>query len=281
MLLSEASAVFVENHLYVRGNSQSTIENHARSHKWLIKAIGDLELTTVTIEHIAKWKRFASRRGWDENVVGGHMYNLRNFFRYWNKRLDLSIDPEEIMPPKKVFKIPKTLSVEQIQSIYDVCESLRDKVLISLLFTTGVRLREVRTIRITDLYEKKILIHGKNKKDRFIYLDDSTKLLINEFTKDRTDVYGFLFKGRDNPGISKTQVQHIVKLLGEKAGIPIRVTPHIFRHSYATALLDNGCNLRFIQELLGHADISTTQIYTHVTNINLASAYKKYHVSLT
>ncbi len=278
--LKEASELYIDNYLYVRGCSKSTIQNHKRSHTIFIRAVGDLLVEEVAIEHIAKWKRYMERRAWDTNVVGLHMYNLRNFFRYWYKKLDLNIDPEEITPPKKVFKIPKTLSVKQIQAIYDACECLRDKVLISLLFTTGVRLKELRMIRITDIMEDKILIHGKNSKDRFIYIDKNTNCLIRKFISDRDDSYGFLFKGRDNPNLSKTQVQHIVYLLGLKANIPIKVTPHIFRHSYATALLENGCNLRYIQELLGHADISTTQIYTHVSNVNLVEAYQKHHVSL-
>jgi site-specific recombinase XerD len=232
-----------------------------------------------TQQYILRWKHYAHQNQWDNNSIAAYMYRLRLFFKYWSKYEKLSLDVEDILIPKRQSKLPRYLSLEQCRDVYRACLDDRERAFVSLLFSTGIRVGEACRIRVKDIQKDKILIRGKAGKERYVYLDDSAYSDIQKHVSSRKVNSPYLFSGYSEV-MNKSTIQKCIRDLGVRSGIP-HLTPHVFRHTYATLLLGNGCNLRHIQEMLGHADISTTQIYTHVSNNDLAQSYETYHVSLS
>ena len=195
----------------------------------------------------------------------------------------------EIHTPKRTKSLPKSLNekevVDLIKSIdYNENDSefkqniqRRDKLILALLYSSGLRVSEIVKIKINDidLVERTIRIRGKGDKDRIVLFDDDTKILIEEYmayNKPKTD---YLFVNRQNKPLSPRYIQMMIKKYAEELGINKKVTPHILRHSFATHLLKNGVDIRAIQQLLGHTNLSTTQIYTSVDMETLKTVYDK------
>lgn len=166
---------------------------------------------------------------------------------------------------------------------------LRDKAILELFFSTGLRLSELCSLnRDLDLTKDEFSIRGKGEKVRVVFLSESAKQAIREYLKKRTDLEEPLFIQYSNSSASKKttkesnrltprSIERIVKFYAIAAGISKKVTPHIIRHSFATDLLSNGADIRSVQMMLGHANIATTQIYTHITDKQLRDVHKKFH----
>lgn len=165
--------------------------------------------------------------------------------------------------------------------------ALRDEAIIELLFSTGLRVSELCSLtRDIDLNNDELSIRGKGNKVRLVFFSDNAKKILKEYLSKRKDMDDALFVGLDNSsksrsgknlGLSRRSIEKIVKQYAIKAGISKKVTPHVIRHVFATDLLQNGADLRSVQALLGHANIGTTQIYTHVTDKHLKDIHKKFH----
>ncbi len=172
--------------------------------------------------------------------------------------------------PKKKKYLPKVLSQKEIASIISATKNLKHRCILSLLYSTGVRMNELLELKISDIDSDRMMIHvrdAKGGKDRYVQL--SSKLLPElrkYFIEYRPKIY--LFEGAKGGKYSSTSVGKIIKKAASSVGIHKKVTAHIFRHSFATHLLENGTNLRQIQKFLGHSSIKTTEIYTHISNSN-------------
>lgn len=279
MTLSEALYEFTERYLFMRGFSKSTIDNYRWAVTSFIDTVGDIRLSDITVEHIVQWKHMAHSNQWDNNSIAAYMYRIRLFLKYWIKHANLSLDLDDILIPKRQSKLPKYLTLEQAKSVFNSCQNARERAFVSLLFSTGIRVSEACKIRVKDIRSDSILIRGKAGKERVVFLDPLTSKCIQAYIQSRNNNSEYLFSGYGQT-MSKSTIQKCMREIGQRAGIN-GLTPHVFRHTYATLLLNNGCSLRHIQKLLGHADISTTQIYTHVSNKELAGSYKQYHVALS
>jgi site-specific recombinase XerD len=166
-------------------------------------------------------------------------------------------------------------------------KALRDEAILELLFSTGLRVSELCSLsRDIDLSNDELSIRGKGGKVRVVFISDEAKKIIKEYLNKRKDIDDALFVNLDrntksrkgpNTGLTRRSIENIVKEYAIKAGISKKVTPHVIRHVFATDLLSNGADLRSVQTLLGHANISTTQIYTHVTDKHLHDVHKKFH----
>lgn len=172
--------------------------------------------------------------------------------------------------PRKEHKLPKVISKEEIITIINNTNNIKHRCIISLLYSAGLRRGEILNLKITDIDSKRMLIHinkAKGNKDRYSLLSNTVLKELREYYKEwKPKTY--LFEGKIGQKYSAESIAKILKKASEKAGIHKKVTPHMLRHSFATHLLENGTNLRYIQNLLGHSSSKTTEIYTHVASHN-------------
>ena len=194
---------------------------------------------------------------------------LRHFFdQYMKKNLTAGMKA-----PKSTRKLPVVLSKEEVRRMMDVAEKTRDKAILQTLYC-GLRVSECTSLKKEDveLESRKVMIRaGKGDKDRMIRFSNELIRLLNEYLSERTDNSDYLFaKGTGKP-LTVRSVQKMVEKYAKKAGIKKKISPHKLRHSFATHLLESGVDIRYIQTLLGHSDLSTTQIYTHVSDKKLDS----------
>lgn len=217
---------------------------------------------------------------------------IRSFYRFLLLEDILPVDPTELLEyPKKARKLPDVLSVEEIDAIESVidmsqAESQRNKTIIEVLFSCGLRVSELCNLKLSDLYldEGFIKVMGKGSKQRLVPISQSAIHELHLYFEDRKHIdikpgyedYVFVSKLRKK-NLSRIMVFHMIKELVEAAGIHKSVSPHTFRHSFATSLLEGGANLRAIQAMLGHESIATTEIYMHIDMTHLRDEILMHH----
>lgn len=186
---------------------------------------------------------------------------------YYEKVLGREKQYYELHRPKKEHKLPKVLSKKEVKRIFDVTKNLKHKCILMLIYSAGLRRSELLNLMPDDIDSERMVIHingAKGKKDRISLLSDNLLQLLRQYYKEyRPKKY--LFEGQNGGRYSASSVANILKKAAIKAGIRKNVTPHMLRHSFATHLLEQGTDLRYIQELLGHDSSKTTEIYTHVS----------------
>lgn len=218
------------------------------------------------------------------------MSSLHSFFRFLTRRKFIKIDPTQgIILRRGEKKLPEFFYGNELKQVFDSLKgnkplTMRNLALFELFYATGMRVSEVSnlTLRQIDLNLQTILVHGKGNKDRYVAFDDHTKKSLVRYLedarpnllKDETEQHVFL-SNLGNP-LSKRGIEYVMQKTFNQAGISGKVHPHELRHTFATAMLNNGADLRSVQELLGHSSLSATQIYTHVTMAHLKSDYEKY-----
>ena len=203
---------------------------------------------------------------------------LKSFFTFlYNKSYKSENISTYLVIPKKEERLVSFLTIEEVYLLIDECETLLDRLIILILFKTGIRVSELINIKSNDLNinELSIKIHGKGNKERIVLFDNEVKdLLIDYFNVNKIVDYVFI---KDGKNINRFYVYELLQKLKDKAGLKKKVYPHILRHSFATYMLENGTDLRLLQVMLGHSDINTTTIYTHLLTEHLKLCYNKYH----
>lgn len=216
---------------------------------------------------------------------------IKSFFHFLVIADYLEADPSELLEgPKIGFKLPEVLTVEEIDKIISTVElekneGQRNRAILETLYSCGLRVSELCNLKISDLYfeEGFIKVEGKGSKQRLVPISPRAIKEINYWFKDRCHwkikkgFEDYVFLARWGNGISRIMVFHLIKELAEKAGITKNISPHTFRHSFATHLLEGGANLRAIQCMLGHESITTTEIYTHIDRNMLRSEIIEHH----
>lgn len=262
----------------------------------------------VTLDVIKDFKVYLNRKVVDnrgstmkQNTQNRYLTALRSFLRYLitEKGYEDALSPDKIKLGKSDPRVPKFLTVEQVDELTSLQNlnkksGIRDRAILELLFSTGMRISELTNLNREDitpqiLDKREFTIIGKGRKARTVYLSKPAVEWIKKYLATRKDNFKPLFvrySGKsmdpDDPNgqslrLTPRSVQRMVKKYSTAAGISVDVTPHVLRHSFATDLLMAGADLRSVQELLGHSDVSTTQIYTHVTNKRLREVHEKYH----
>jgi site-specific recombinase XerD len=219
-----------------------------------------------------------------------YMISLRAFLKFLRKRGLESLNPERIELAKVGQRDLDLISSQELDRLLggpkaNTVQSLRDKAILELFFSTGLRVSELCSLnRDLDLSRDEFSIRGKGEKVRVVFLSPEAKEAIKRYDAKRTDMDDALFiqmgktsKGAKELRITPRSIERIVKKYATLAGITRKVTPHVIRHSFATDLLENGADLRSVQALLGHANIATTQVYTHITDKHLREVHKKFH----
>lgn len=214
---------------------------------------------------------------------------LKSFYNYMIDLNILKINPcENIKSPKLNKKLPKFLSEEEVDKLLNIqCTKpidYRNKAMLELLYATGMRISELLNLQLSNIYEEEAIVKvmGKGKKERIIPMGDITikylDLYLNEYRNYilKTKQSEYLFVNYNGSKMSRQGFFKILKKLCDETGIKKEISPHVIRHSFATHLLNNGADLRIIQELLGHENITTTEIYSHVSNTKIKSDYSKH-----
>lgn len=253
-----------------------------------IKTAAELTDTVVREFRIALARKEGARGGLKKLTQSYYIIALRNFLKYLAKRDVKSLAAEKIELPKTPSRQIEVLEYGDLERLLaapkgDGLRELRDRAVLETFFSTGLRLAELCALpRTIDLRRGELSVRGKGDKLRVVFLAESTKRAIEAYLKQRTDVESELFVSLDKGDrvigkITPRAVQRLVERRAREAGIPKHVHAHLLRHSFATDLLINGADIRSVQELLGHANISTTQVYTHLTNKQLKEVHEAFH----
>lgn len=283
-----------------RNRSQKTIENY---HHYLERFIvwANIKIPDdITLENVRRFRLFLNRyedkKGRELKKITQNFYiiALRNFLKYLSKRDVKCLAAEKIEVGKNPASSIQFLENEELERLLesasgDNLQALRDRAILELLFSAGLRVSELVNINREQINLKgqEFSVRGKGDKFRLVFISDTAKKALEKYLAKRQDIDPALFvrtpkKGlnngkKNNLRLTPRSVQRIVKYYAAKAGIVKDVHPHTLRHSFATDLLMNGADIRSVQAMLGHSSITTTQIYTHVTNQQLKQIHSKFH----
>jgi len=231
------------------------------------------------------------KNGMATSSIARHLISIKIFFRYLLQENIILKDITNAMDTPKLWKIlPDTLSIQEIDRLLKTPNlrtplGLRNHCILELLYATGMRVSEIANLKPSDLHLKNDYVRciGKGEKERIIPIGKKSKKTLYRYLEEIYPLFStnphipYLFLTRNGNPLSRQRIWQIIKELTQQAGIQKNITPHTLRHSFASHLLQNGAPLRIIQELLGHADISTTQIYTHVDPARLKSIHQHFH----
>jgi site-specific recombinase XerD len=298
---------FLEEMEIAKGRSEKTIRNYdfylRRFSGWMKENKMDSpdKINLDVIRNYRLWlnrlKDATTREPLKKNTQNYHLIALRTFLKYLAKRDIKSLAPEKIdlarLPERQVtFLEPKDIALilEMPLKVADLEKiiQLRDKAILELLFCGGLRVSELASIKIEEinLQRDEFTVRGKGGKNRVIFLSNQAKYWISQYLKQRKDDHPYLFIGHDRAkkkrdedqkGLTPRSIERAVQKYAKLAGINKEVTPHTLRHTFATDLLMNGADIRSVQAMLGHSSITTTQIYTHITDQQLRDVHKAFH----
>lgn len=301
MYISEAIEDFIESIEVEGGRSKSTASSYQLYLERFVEFSGDILVSEIDLEKLRKYRiwlnRYRNNQDRDLSITtqSYHLIALRRFLTYLSKREIKSLEPSKIELPKTVRAQVNFLYYDEVQRLLEAIPSekesdLRDRAIIELLFSSGLRVSELCNLNIDDINIKRreFTVRGKNKKDRPIFISSHAADKLQTYLETRTDELKPLFisysrrnlkpsTDGNHRRITPRSVQRLVDEYSKLAGITKHVTPHTMRHSFATDLLMNGADIRSVQTMLGHSDISTTQVYTHITDYHLKDIHDKFH----
>lgn len=286
-----------------QNRSQKTIQNYDHYLTRLNDFGGDIKISDINPELIRKWRLWLNRLGTNtsdelqKNTQNYHLIALRSFLKFCAKRDIETMPADKIELAKSVRKQVTFLNPEELGRLFkapdlNTINGLRDRAILELLFSSGLRVSELVGLNKDDinLKRKEFMVRGKGQKDRPIFISDGAVSWLTQYLEKRNDNSRPLFirySGSKQVNLSGNyyrltarSVQRLVARYALLAGITKHVSPHTLRHSFATDLLMNGADLRSVQAMLGHSNISTTQIYTHVTDPHLKAVHEKFHNKL-
>ncbi len=253
---------------------------------------GITDLSGITATNISKYFEVQRKLGLGSTTTARYLSSLKGFFGFLLDNKYLEINPMDKIPSMKIARnLPSVLAFYEIEKILDAPSAdnklgLRDKAVLELLYSCGLRVSELLNIKIADLFfqEEVIRVTGKGDKERIVPIGSSAIKWIMEYLKssrpfleNKSKSGNVLFLNNRGSRLSRMGVWKIVDRYVKEAGIEREVHPHTFRHSFATHLLEGGADLRAVQEMLGHSDISTTQIYTHIDREYIKQVHKDFH----
>jgi tyrosine recombinase xerD len=302
MFVSEALTDFLEHLEIEGGRSQNTIRNYSLYLERFIEFAGDIEVVKITSEMIRRYRLWLNRYKNDNDgkelsilTQSYHLIALRGFLTYLSRRDIPSLSADKIILPKTVRKQVTFLQYDEVVNLIDNIpldseQGLRDRAIIELLFSSGLRVSELVNLNRDhiNLKRREFMVRGKGQKDRPVFVSQHATEQVENYLQARQDSLPALFLSYsrrstkptvsgDYRRLSARSIQRMISHYARLAGITKHVSPHTMRHSFATDLLMNGADLRSVQSLLGHSSISTTQVYTHVTDQHLKDIHERFH----
>lgn len=298
--MSELLLDYIE-HLEVEGGrSAKTAENYKLYLERFVEFTDDIAVEKITAEVVRKYRLWLNRYKNDNEgelatiTQGYHLIALRGFLGYLSKRDIISLSPDRIELPKVARKQVTFLHFDEVSRLLEAISlddetGLRDRAIIELLFSSGLRVSELVNLNRDHVNTKRreFMVRGKGRKDRPVFIGEAAALRVEDYLAARLDNLPPLFLSYSRNNISSMtgdyrrltarSIQRMVTKYARLAGITKHVSPHTMRHSFATDLLMNGADIRSVQSMLGNSNISTTQVYTHVTDEHLRDVYEKFH----
>jgi site-specific recombinase XerD len=302
MYTSELILDFVESIEVEGGRSAKTAENYRLYLERFVQFTDDIAVEKITTEIVRRYRLWLNR--YENNnseklstiTQSYHLIALRGFLKYLSDRNITTLSADKVKLPKISRKQVTFLHFEEIQQLISVIdlekeEGLRDRAIIELLFSSGLRVSELVNLDKGHVNTKRreFMVRGKGQKDRPVFVSDAAAKCVEDYLDNRLDNLPPLFLSYSRNNISSNSgdyrrlgarsVQRMISKYARRAGITKHVSPHTMRHSFATDLLMNGADLRSVQSMLGHSNISTTQVYTHVTDEHLREVHERFHSS--
>ena len=289
-------ALFQEYLTVELGLAKNTQLAYMRDLRLLMKSLqlkADVELLQVSRQQLIAYLVRLKQEGRAASTVARKLASIKAFYRFLTAERYIRRNPAEVLEAaSRGLHLPKVLSVQEVERLLDepnlgTLDGYRDKTMLELLYATGMRVSELVNVPVknVDMKMQYVIVMGKGSKERMLplgrtalhYLEHYLSVVRPQLLHGKPDAAAELFVTGWGGPMTRERFYEIIVAYGKSAGISKRVTPHMLRHSFATHLLNNGTDLRIVQELLGHADISTTQIYTHLDVERLREVYDKTH----
>ncbi|MBV7507208.1 site-specific tyrosine recombinase XerD [Bacillus sp. sid0103] len=285
---------FMQYLINEKGLSKNTIMAYERDLKSYLHYLVNVEsvhsLNDVQRVHIVHFLKFLKDQGKSQKTLARHIASIRAFHQYLLRAKETDQDPSvQIETPRHERSLPNVLSLKEVEVLLETPKpndhfGIRDKAMLELLYATGIRVSELIGLEIDNVQLSMGFVRCNGKKERIIPIGRTATVAIKYYLEEGRPRFvstkhmdQALFLNHQGKRLTRQGFWKILKKLTQEAGINKELTPHTLRHSFATHLLENGADLRAVQEMLGHADISTTQIYTQVTKTKLKDVYSKFH----
>lgn len=289
MKINEGISLFVE-YLYVeKGLSKNTIASYQSDLELFMRIVPNAEdVLDINIDNIRKYIRFQTAHGLSATSITRRISSIKNFLMFLQRENKYNQQIPKIELPKRGTHLPTYLTVEEVEALLNAPDmtkenGIRDRAMLEIMYSSGLRVSELLSLTKGNINMEKgiITIVGKGSKERRVPIGDYALEYLHKYLHDVRDKKrnlktNIIFLNHFNKSISRQYFHRIIKDYAKKVGINKEIFPHTLRHSFATHLLENGAKLRVVQEMLGHSDVSTTQIYTTITRSTIVSSYDLY-----
>lgn len=284
---------FLEKLKYEYNYSDLTINGYDYEITKFLDYLNDnhLDYKKINLDMIRNYLKYLDSLKYKKNSISKNLSSLRSFYKFLTEEKVILNNPfKNISNPKKDKKLPDFLNYEEINKLFDSADTktplgLRNRCILELLYDTGIRVSELVNLKINDIeFDKKIInILGKGKKERIVYYGDYLQEVLDKYINDsrkyllNNKLSEYLILNNNGSKITTRGVEYIIDKMVNEAAIKHKISPHVLRHTFATHMLNGGADIKSIQQLLGHESLSTTGIYTHITNDVLRQEYLKNH----
>ncbi len=273
--------------LYQRNYSEHTITNYRDDLLFFKNYVSreDISFLEVDYTFIRGFYNYMDSLGHAKSTISRRISSINNFYKYLARNNYIDFNPFSLTKgPKKDKLLPKFLYYNELDDLFNACNldnvwGVRDRLILEVLYATGMRVGELETVKLRDInfYDNSIKILGKGNRERIVYFGDYAREILDLYLSMRKDDCPYLFINNRGKRLTSRGVRYIINKIVDKTSLDTKVSPHMIRHSFATHLLNEGCDLLSVQELLGHESLKATQVYTHVTNDRLKDVYLKSH----
>lgn len=279
MKISEAYNRYIEDYMIPKFRKQRQIDAYRVMSKWAIDYFGhNKTIESLSIQEVCAWLiNIQKDRNICQNTMTIYASIIRQVLKYAKRQGIQCLDYELIPVPRRIPTTPTFLTPQEIRKLLNNTSGLRARLIIEMLYSSGLRVSELCSLNRDDIQNGQFTVIGKGNKERLCFIDKHTEETLTRYLSTRSDNNKALILTHLGTRLSPAAIQETIKYTSARAGITKRVTPHTLRHSFATNFLENNGNMRHLQVLLGHTNLTTTQIYAHVTNNRLKEVYLKHH----
>ncbi len=273
---------FLDYLKYEKGFSDYTVKSYGTDLKEFYDFVCDQK---IDIDLVRKYLRKLYEKKYSNRTISRKVSSLKSYFKYLESEGIIKNNFMRLISNPKLEKtLPNYLNYEDLEKLLSFPDrsnkyGLRDALILEMLYSSGIRVSELANMKLSDINfkERKILILGKGNKERYVYYGSECERLLDEYLKKDHRNSPYLLIGKRCEKLNEREIRSIVTENAKKAGTRVHVTPHTLRHTYATHMLNDGADLKSVGDLLGHESLSTTQIYTHVSNERLRQVYLNAH----